>query len=95
MMPRTCVETDNLFPIPPPVQLLHTFEVEGQGIRDIPGLEFIGILDIPYCRAILSTQEVSLSEQGSILSDPVGSYLDISNLSDSEIHKVKIINLPG
>jgi hypothetical protein len=57
MMTQSNTQIDDLFPIQPPDQLQHMFEVEGIGMKKLPGLWYSGFWDAPYCYTALSDAE--------------------------------------
>jgi hypothetical protein len=95
MMTQDSIQIDNLFPIPPPDQLEHPFEVEGQGTKVLPGLWFTGFWDFPHCYTTLPTSEVDPTEQIVLSPNPVSTYLNLLNYSELEIMAVRINNLAG
>lgn len=95
MMTRASIEIDDLFSIPPPDQLEHPFEVEGQGVKVLPGLWFTGFWDFPHCYTTLPVSGVELQEQIEVSPNPVSSRLRLSNHSGFEIVMVRVIGLSG
>lgn len=95
MMTSDSIEIDDLFPIPPPDQLEHPFEVQGQGVNVLPGLWFTGFWDFPHCYTTLPVSEVDLHEQIAISPNPVGNHLRLSNYSGVEITMLRVIGLSG
>jgi hypothetical protein len=95
MMTRDSIQIDNLFPIPPPDQLEHPFEVDGQGTKVLPGLWFTGFWDFPHCYTTLPSTEVELHEQIDVFPNPVSSYLRLLNQSRFEIIMIRVIGLSG
>ncbi|MCS6928631.1 MAG: T9SS type A sorting domain-containing protein [Saprospiraceae bacterium] len=95
MMTRQSIEISNLFPIPPPDQLEHPFEVEGEGIKVLPGLWFVGFWDFPHCYTTLSSSEVDLQQQVVVSPNPVKDYLRISNQSGLDVTSVRVVRLDG
>jgi len=95
MMTRDSIEIDDLFPIPPPDQLEHPFEVEGQGVKVLPGLWFTGFWDFPHCYSTLPVSEVDLQERIALSPNPVSSHLRLSNYSGFEIIMLRVISLSG
>lgn len=67
MMTKDSIEIDNLSPIPPPDQLEHPFEVEGLGVKVIPGLWFTGFWDSPHCYTTLPTSDIHLEAHNECL----------------------------
>lgn len=95
MMTKNSVEIEDLFPIPPPDQLEHPFEVEGQGLKMLSGLWFTGFWDSPHCYTTLPTSEVDLQRQILLSPNPVNSHLRVSNQSGFEVIMVRIISASG
>lgn len=95
MMTRDSISIENLVPFPPPHRLEHPFEVEGQGVKVLPGLWFTGFWDFPYCYTLLPTSEIDLQEQIALSPNPVNSQLRLSNHSGFEIITVRVISLSG
>jgi hypothetical protein len=95
MMTKERIEIDDLFPIPPPDQLEHPFEVQGQGVQVLPGLWFTGFWDFPHCYTTLPVSEIELQEQIEVSPNPVSNHLRLSNQSEFELVMVRIIGLSG
>ena len=95
MMTRDSIEVDDLFPIPPPDQLEHPFEVEGQGVKVLPGLWFTGFWDYPHCFTTLPAHEPNIQSQINLAPNPVQRDLQIINQSSIEIKGVSIVSLTG
>ncbi len=95
MMTRDSIVIENLVPFPPPHRLEHPFEVEGQGVKVLPGLWFTGFWDFPHCYTTLPTAEADLGEHILLSPNPVSSQLRLSNPSGFEIITVRVIALSG
>ena len=95
MMTRDSIEIDNLFSISPPNRLEHPFEVEGEGIKVIPGLWFTGFWDFPHCYTTLPVSEIDFQEQIALSPNPASSYLRLFNQSELGIKVVRINNATG
>jgi len=95
MMTRESIEVEDLFPIPPPDQLKHPFEVEGNGIQVVPGLWFAGFWDFPHCYTTLPTSDIGLQTRISVSPNPAGNALTLVNYSGLAIKSVQISNLTG
>ncbi len=93
MMARDSIEINNLFPIPPPDQLEHPFEVQGYGTKVLPGLWFTGFWDSPHCYTTLSVSDIDLQTQISLLPNPTNRYLTLLNYSGLAIKTVQVSNL--
>ena len=95
MMTTDSIEIENLSPIPPPDQLEHPFEVEGLGVKVIPGLWFTGFWDSPHCYTTLPASDIDLEVQISLSPNPVNNHFTLSNYSGLAIRMVRIHNLGG
>lgn len=95
MMTRDSIQIENLFPIPPPDQLKHSFEVEGNGTQVIPGLWFAGFWDFPHCYTTLPTSYIDFQSRISLSPNPAGSYQTLINYSGLGIKSVNVCNLTG
>jgi hypothetical protein len=95
MMTIDSIAIENLVPFPPPHRLEHPFEVQGQGVKVLPGLWFTGFWDFPHCYTTLPTAEADLEEQIWLSPNPVSRDLRLSNQSGFEIITVRVIALSG
>ena len=95
MMTRDSIEIENLFPIPPPDQLEHPFEVEGYGVKVLPGLWFAGFWDFPHCYTTLHVSDIDLQTQVAVSPNPAKAHSTLINYSGLAIRTVQINNLAG
>lgn len=95
MMARDSISIENLVPFPPPHRLEHPFEVEGQGMKVLPGLWFTGFWDFPYCYMTLPTSDIDLQTKVVLSPNPVDSRLTLLNYSGLELKTVQVNNLAG
>jgi len=101
MMTRTSIDVDFDFPeypgIDPSELLNHNFGVEGQGIKNLPGLWFTGRWDAPYCYTLLPTIENKDDAEApvSITPNPVKNIATIYSSSYQTIEEIKIYNAAG
>lgn len=95
MMTRDSIQIENLFPIPPPDQLEHQFEVEGHGLKTLPGLWFAGFWDFPHCYTTLPTSDIDLQAKVALSPNPADSHLTLLNYSGLELRTVQVSNLAG
>lgn len=95
MMTREQIEISDLFPIPPPGQIEHPFEVEGEGMKVLPGLWFTGFWDYPHCYTTLSASEVNWDKQIILSSNPVSNYLGLSNRTGLGVRVLRAIRPDG
>ncbi|TAK32830.1 MAG: T9SS type A sorting domain-containing protein [Saprospiraceae bacterium] len=101
MMTRSFIEVDfdySEYPGIDPSELLnHNFGVEGQGIKNLPGLWFAGRWDAPYCYTLLPTIENKDDAEApvSITPNPVKNIATIYSSSYQTIEEIKIYNAAG
>lgn len=95
MMTRDSIAIENLVPFPPPHRLEHPFEVQGQGVKVLPGLWFTGFWDFPHCYTTLPTAEADLEEHILLSPNPVSSHVRLSNQSGFEIITLRVVELSG
>lgn len=102
MMTRSFIEEDfyySEYPTVAPSQLLnHDFEVEGQGVKNLPGLWFSGFWDSPYCYTLLPSIENYYNAQTSLSFTPNPVYDKIaihSNHLHQSMKEIKVCNVAG